>query len=120
MNNGTMLYRSPGPEVFEGIPCETTIVEAEDVEGKLAEGWHRCWPEAGAAAQETAAKLAANEAEQARIAAELAKGSQNAGGLKAVHKGAGKYEVQDAEGKVVQSGLTKDDANALVTAGGLT
>lgn len=70
----TMIYRCPGPEVFEGVACETAIVEAEDVEAKLAEGWSRNWVLADKVAKDAAAaQLAANEAEQKRIAAELAK-----------------------------------------------
>ena len=38
-------------------------------------------------------------------------------GLQAVHKGAGRYEVQDGDGEVIQSGLTKDRANAIVLEG---
>lgn len=73
MNNPNMLYRCPGPEKFEGVACETTTIEAEDVEAHLADGWHRDWMQADAANKEAvAAQIAANEAEQARIAAELA------------------------------------------------
>jgi hypothetical protein len=71
MNEPTMLYRCPGPQTFEGVCCETTVVDSSDVEGKLAEGWHRDWIAAGAAHQGDADKLAANEAEQAEIAKKL-------------------------------------------------
>lgn len=109
MQEPNMLYRCPGPEVFEGVSCETTIVDADEVEAKLADGWHRIWTDADAAHKEALAKLAENEAEQARIAAELA-GAPGGTGLKAVHKGRGVWDVVDAAGVVVQSGLSGDDA----------
>jgi hypothetical protein len=71
MQEPTMLYRCPGHEVFEGVSCETTVVDAHEVEDKLAEGWHRDWIAAGAAHQGDAEKLAANEAEQAEIEQKL-------------------------------------------------
>lgn len=80
MNNPTMLYRSPGSESFEGVSCETSIVEDTDVDAALAEGWSRNWIEAGEAAKARAeAALKANEEEQARIAAELAAAEAKAG-----------------------------------------
>lgn len=74
MKNPHMLYRCPGPEKFEGVACETTTVEAEDVEAHLADGWHRDWI---AAAQ---AQIAANEAEQARIEQKLTAAPKKAKG----------------------------------------
>lgn len=113
MNNPTMLYRCPGSETFEGVSCETTIVDETEVEAHAAEGWHRNWVEADKAHKDAAAQLAANEAEQAEIAKKLAEAG---GKLTAVHKGRGKYDLVDAEGAVVKSGLTKDEA--LAAAGG--
>lgn len=79
MKNPNMLYRSPGPENFEGVSCETTIVEDTDVDAALADGWSLNWIEAGEAAKARDAEaLKANEAEQARIEAELAKAAKKA------------------------------------------
>lgn len=113
MKAPTMLYRCPGAESFEGVACETTIVDETEVEAKLAEGWHMNWIEAGKAHQEAADKLQANEDEQAEIAKKLAAAGAT---LKAVHKGRGVWEVQDAEGNTVKAGLTKEEA--LAAAGG--
>lgn len=72
MKNANMLYRCPGAECFEGVSCETVIVDEDEVEAMLAEGWSRDWIRAGEVAKDAAAaQLAANEAEQARIAADL-------------------------------------------------
>lgn len=49
MKNPHMLYRCPGSEVFEGVACETIIVEAEEVEAAKAEGWCSDWMKAKAA-----------------------------------------------------------------------
>ena len=102
MKSPTMLYRCPGPLEFEGVACETTIVDEPDVEAALADGWHRNWIEAGAA------RLATNEAELAEVEKKLG------GHLHAVHKGRGKYDVLDADGKVVYDNLTKEEAQAKV------
>lgn len=119
MKYATMLYRSPGPHTFEGVSCETTIVDEPDVQAMLADGWHRNWIEAAQAT--TAAQLQVNEEEQQRIAAQLAGAGQGDGAdlvgepgpqLKAVHKGRGVWEVQDTGGDVVKSGLTKEQAQA--------
>lgn len=72
MKNATMLYRSPGPEVYEGVPCETVVVDEPEVDAHLAEGWSRNWIEAGEAVKEAAAKLAANEQQLAENEAKLA------------------------------------------------
>lgn len=73
MDNPHMLYRCPGPEKFEGVACETTVVDEADIDAHLADGWHRDWIAADAGHKEAvAAQIAANEAEQERIAAELA------------------------------------------------
>jgi hypothetical protein len=66
-----MLYRCPGPHTFEGVACETTVVDAGEVDGKMAEGWHRNWMEASSAYDGLQDKLQANEAEQADIARKL-------------------------------------------------
>lgn len=76
MNNATMLYRAPGPECFEGVACETTIVDESDVDAHLADGWHRNWIEAGEVVKEAQAKLEANEKQQAEIEAQIATASQ--------------------------------------------
>lgn len=76
MKNATMLYRCPGPEEFEGVRCETTVVEAEDVEAAKAEGWRENWVQAAAARDELQAKIAAAEGQQAALAAQM----QQAGG----------------------------------------
>lgn len=126
MENPTMLYRCPGSETFEGVSCETTIVDEAEVEAHLEEGWRRDWVQADEARKEVAAKLAANEAEQRRIEAELAKSDKggkkdgdagDAPKLQAVHKGRGKFDVVDAAGTVLVSGLTRADAEARAKAG---
>lgn len=89
MNNATMLYRAPGPECFEGVACETTIVDEGDVEAHLADGWHRNWIEAGEVVKEAQAKLAANEQAQAEIEAKLAAASQTDDAPKKGRKAAG-------------------------------
>lgn len=72
MKNPHMLYRCPGSEVFEGVRCETLVVEAEDVEAAKAEGWCCDWIQAKAAHDqaladsqkpENADPAAANEAQ---------------------------------------------------------
>lgn len=83
MKNATMLYRSPGPEVYEGVPCETIVVDEPEVEGYLAEGWHRNWIEAGQAMRDAAAKLAANEQQLAENEAKLAAAAAPKGKAKA-------------------------------------
>ena len=81
MKNATMLYRSPGPLVFEGVSCETQIVEEDAVEAELAAGWNRTWHGAESNAKERdAAALSANEEAQARVAAELAAAEADAKG----------------------------------------
>lgn len=73
MNSPTMLYRSPGPHRTDGVDYEYTIVDASEVEATLAQGWSLGVAEAGEAAKaRDAAKLAANEAEQAVIEKQLA------------------------------------------------
>jgi hypothetical protein len=97
MNNPTMLYRCPGTEVFEGVRCETLIVEAEEVESAKAEGWCSNWIEA-AAAQKPDNADPANEEQKLRM----------------VHRGRGKYDVLDAAGNVVHDNVTKEEALAKV------
>ncbi|HET8744309.1 MAG TPA: hypothetical protein VFM98_01800 [Ramlibacter sp.] len=97
MKNPHMLYRCPGPEVFEGVQCETVIVEAEEVEAMHAQGWRRDWMQAKAAMQEAADSVPETPAEPT---------------LKAVHKGRGVWALVDASGAEVETGLTKDEAQA--------
>lgn len=94
MKTPTMLYRYPGPVNCDGTMCETVIVEESEVDAMLADGWH---------ANFALAKQAHDEALEP---------ATTTGGLKAVHKGRGVYELQDAEGNVVESGLSKDEAQA--------
>jgi hypothetical protein len=49
MKNPRMLYRCPGPQVYEGVACETTIVDESEVEAAQAEGWCFDWMQAKAA-----------------------------------------------------------------------
>jgi hypothetical protein len=107
MNNPTMLYRCPGPETFEGVACETTVVDEPDVDAMLADGWSRDWIAADAVHKEAAAKLAANEEEQARIAAELAAADPDADVIDPPPGASGL-------GEEVQTGLTKEQALAAV------
>jgi hypothetical protein len=97
MNNPTMLYRCPGPEVFEGVRCETLIVEDEDVQAAKAQGWCSDWMQA-AAAQKPENAEPANEAQKLRM----------------VHRGRGKYDVLDAAGLVLYDKLTHEEALAKV------
>lgn len=102
----TMLYKSPGPHKTEGISYEYIIVEDDAISEALADGWNLTFTGAAEDAQvRDAEKLQANEEELARVDKALS-------GLKAVHKGRGVWEVQDAEGKTVQAGLTKEAAQA--------
>lgn len=116
----TMLYRAPGPHECDGYRFDFIVVPDAQVEAKLADGWHRSYVDACDTAKGDAAKkLEENEAEQRRIAAELAAAGQDdakagANGLRAVHKGRGVWDVQDADGKVIESGLTKEQAQAKV------
>lgn len=125
MKHPTMLYRSPGPHALEAGPCDYVIVDATEVDAKLAEGWHRKPDEAVRADRErAAAQLQANEQEQAQIAAQLqaagAGGADNGdqapagapAALKAVHKGRGVWAVVDAAGAEVATGLTREEAQA--------
>lgn len=50
MKNAHMVFRHPGPHLVDGISYEYLIVEEEDVEAKVAEGWARSVPEAKALA----------------------------------------------------------------------
>jgi hypothetical protein len=74
MKNATMLYKSPGPLVFEGVSCETVVVDEVEVDGKIAEGWNRTWHGAEQDAKDrVVSEIAANEAEQAKVAKQLKK-----------------------------------------------
>lgn len=110
----TMLYRSPGPHEWEGFAYEFIVVPSADVDAKLAEGWFLTIPEAHAAAQgETAKRLEANETELANVTQQIEQVGQSYTTLKAVHKGRGVWDVQDAGGNTVHSGLTKEEAQRL-------
>jgi len=39
MNNPTALYKGGGSVLVWGIPCETIVVDADEVEQKLTEGY---------------------------------------------------------------------------------
>lgn len=116
MKNPTMLYRCPGPHITDGIAYEYTIVDEDRVEATLAEGWHRNWADADTALKGAAEKLAENERELAAGNKKLEEAGEqtaaNAEGLKAVHKGRGKWSLVDADGNEVKSGLTKEEAQA--------
>lgn len=107
MNDPTMLYRCPGPHRTDGIDYEYVIVDDSEVEATMAKGWYRHYTDASQALTDAADRLKANEAEQREIEEKL-----SAVTLKAVHKGRGVWEVQDASGAVVASGLTKEEAQA--------
>ena len=108
----TMLFKAPGPCVWEGMEYEYIVVPAADVEAKLAEGWFLTVPEAAAAVRtDTETKLKANQAEQDEIAAKLASNA-DAPKLTPVHKGRGVWSLVDAEGVEVKTGLTKEQAHA--------
>jgi hypothetical protein len=49
MKNPRMLYRCPGPQVYEGVACETTVVDESEVEAAKADGWCYDWMQAKAA-----------------------------------------------------------------------
>lgn len=51
MKNATMLYKAPGPHDIHGGKFDTLTVDADDVEGALADGWHLTTPEALAASK---------------------------------------------------------------------
>jgi len=90
----TMLFRVPGPHLHDsGARYDYTVVPSAQVSALLADGW-------------------ALTVEEATAKAEKPKGEKPAGGLTAVHKGRGVWEVQDAEGNTVESGLTKEQAQA--------
>lgn len=57
----TMLYRCPGPHQIHGGQFDYVIVDDEQIEAKLDEGWHLTTPEAKAAhEEEQAAQLVAS------------------------------------------------------------
>jgi hypothetical protein len=122
MKNPTMVYRCPGQHVTDGIAYDYTIVDEDEVEAKLAEGWHRDWNAADAARRAAEEQLAENEAKLEEVEAKLADAGGAGDGetpadkpkLTAVHKGRGKWSVVDAEGNEIKSGLTKEEAAAAV------
>lgn len=111
MKEPTMLYRCPGEHRTDGIDYAYTIVDADQVDAALAEGWHRTIAEAADTQAALVQKIQANESELQEVERKLAEGG-DAPKLAAVHKGRGKYDVVDAAGAVVASGLTKDEAQA--------
>lgn len=67
--NPTMLYKCPGPHEIHGGQFDYKIVEEEDIDAALADGWSRSTPEAKAAREaELQAAQAAREAEAERLA----------------------------------------------------
>jgi hypothetical protein len=64
MDSPRMLYRCPGPEKFEGVACETTIVEEAEAEAHKAAGWFTTWIEAGEAHVKAAEEAVKREAEE--------------------------------------------------------
>jgi hypothetical protein len=46
MKNATMLYKCPGPHEIHGGQFDHTIVDEDDVEQALADGWHLTTPDA--------------------------------------------------------------------------
>lgn len=60
----TMLYKCPGPYAIHGGQFDYTIVEDDQIQQAIADGWSLTTPEA------KSAYLAAREAEAARIEAE--------------------------------------------------
>ena len=126
MHNPTMLYRCPGQHITDGIAYDYVIVEEGEIESKLSEGWHRNWHDADAALKGAAEKLAENERELAKVEQQLEAAGEPVSGempgaegqaapqLTAVHKGRGKWAVVDAAGNEVQSGLTREEAQAAV------
>ncbi len=116
----TMLYRCPGPHRFDAgggpaalVSADYLTVDDSDVEAALANGWHLTMPEAAEAHRaQLQADIDAAEAEKKRLAAEIEAQETAAGTLRAVHKGRGVYDVQDGDGNVVATGLTKDEAHA--------
>jgi len=101
------LYKSPGAHSIWGCSVDYVITEDEaEIADKLANGWSDTPQGAQDAANARAAEaLRANTHELSQVEATIA-------GLKAVHKGRGSWEVQDADGNVVESGLTKEEAQA--------
>lgn len=63
MQEATMLYRAPGPNKLHGHDVEYTVVDAPEVEAKLAEGWFRTAIEAGESYLKALAEKAEAEVE---------------------------------------------------------
>lgn len=59
MNAPRMLYRCPGPESFEGVACEITVVDESEVDAAKADGWCLDWMQAKAAKDDADAATAA-------------------------------------------------------------
>jgi len=65
----TMLYKFPGPHEIHGGLYDYTIVEEDQIEAALADGWSLTTPEAKQAHQD---RLDAAQAERERLADEAA------------------------------------------------
>jgi len=65
----TMLYKCPGPHAIHGGQFDYTIVEDDQIDASLADGWKLTTPEAKQAHDDA---LAAQAAERERLAEEAA------------------------------------------------
>ena len=115
----TMLFKCPGPHVWEGMAHDYVVVPDAEIEAKLAEGWHLTVQAADAVHKDSVEQhLAENEAEQADIAAKLESAGEGvedapaAPKLTPLHKGRGVWSLVDADGNEVKTGLTKEQAHA--------
>ncbi len=103
--SAVMLFKCPGAEITWGISHDFVTVTDSEVDGLLADGWHRQLMDADKAHKDaTQAALDAKTAEVKDLGNQL--------GLKAVHKGAGKWSLVDKDGNEIETGLTKDEAQA--------
>jgi hypothetical protein len=48
MLEATMLYKAPGPHNLHGHDVDYVVVDADEVDALVADGWHRSPAEAGA------------------------------------------------------------------------
>ena len=65
----TMLYKAPGPHEIHGGHFDYTIVEDDQIDAALADGWHKTTPEAQAAYEAAKDEEAAQHEAQAEQAA---------------------------------------------------
>lgn len=65
LNEPTMLYRKGAGEFLHGIHVDTVIVDAHEVEEKLADGWHRTPADVKSAEAAAAEQAAADAAKKA-------------------------------------------------------